>query len=52
MATQMIHLGDRDVVLAAGTESMSNAYYGVPRRDNNDMSSPFVVRFWNLFLKY
>ncbi|KAL3994109.1 acetyl-CoA C-acyltransferase family protein [Acanthocheilonema viteae] len=42
MATQAIHLGDRDVVLAAGTESMSNAYYGVPRGDNDDMSNPFV----------
>ncbi|MCP9261246.1 Acetyl-CoA acetyltransferase [Dirofilaria immitis] len=41
-AIQAIHLGDRDVVLAAGTESMSNAYYGVPRNDNNDMSGPFV----------
>lgn len=45
MATQAIHLGDRDVVLAVGTESMSNAYYGVPRSDNNDMSNLFVVRF-------
>ncbi|OZC05347.1 acetyl-CoA C-acetyltransferase [Onchocerca flexuosa] len=42
MAIQAVHLGDRDVVLAAGTESMSNAYYGVPRGDNNDMNSPFV----------
>lgn len=51
MATQAVHLGDRDVVLAAGTESMSNAYYGVPRSDNNDMRNPFVVRFWNSNLK-
>ncbi|VDK89511.1 unnamed protein product [Litomosoides sigmodontis] len=42
MAAQAIHLGDRDVVLAVGTESMSNAYYGVPRGDNNDMSNLFV----------
>ncbi|VDO43473.1 unnamed protein product [Brugia timori] len=43
MATQAIHLGDRNVILAAGAESMSNAYYGVPRGDNNnDMSGPFV----------
>ncbi|CAG9530688.1 unnamed protein product [Cercopithifilaria johnstoni] len=42
IATQAIHLGDRDVVLAAGTESMSNAYYGVPRDASNDMNIPLV----------
>uniref|UniRef100_A0A915PL21 Uncharacterized protein n=1 Tax=Setaria digitata TaxID=48799 RepID=A0A915PL21_9BILA len=42
MATQAVHLGDRDVVLAAGTESMSNAYYGIPRGDSKDTSSPSV----------
>ncbi|VDN08268.1 unnamed protein product [Thelazia callipaeda] len=41
MGAQAIQLGYRDVVLAIGTESMSNAYYGIPRGDDN-MSTPSV----------
>lgn len=45
MSTQVIRLGDRNVVLAAGTESMSNAHYGLPRGDNDEFTSSFIVRF-------
>ncbi|VDN34258.1 unnamed protein product [Gongylonema pulchrum] len=44
MAAQAVQTGYRSVVLAGGTESMSNAFFGVPRADVNAINANcFVV---------